>query len=85
MFISLLCILLLHDIYKTLFLTLLGFCCCVGFSLAAESGGYSLVSVWASHCNGVSCCGAQALGYSGFSTCGSWALEHRLSSCGTGA
>ena len=26
-----------------LFLAVLGLCCCVGFSLVAESGGYSLV------------------------------------------
>ena len=28
-----------------LFLTVLGFCCCVGFSLAAASRGYSLAVV----------------------------------------
>ena len=44
----------------------------------------------ASHCSGFSCCGARALGTwasvvvaRGLSSCGSWALEHRLSSCGT--
>ena len=26
-----------------------------GFSLVVASGGYSLVSVWASHCGGFSC------------------------------
>ena len=31
------------------------------------------------------CCGARALGHVGFSTCSSWALEHRLSSRGTQA
>ena len=36
--------------------------------------------MWASHCGGFSC-GAQSLGHLGFSSCGSWALEHRLSSC----
>ena len=48
--------------------------------------------VQASHCGGFSCWGAQALGMqasvvaaSGLSSCGSWALEHRLSRCGTRA
>ena len=43
---------------------------------------------WASHCGGFSCCGARALGAGasvvvahGLCSCGSWALEHRLSSC----
>ena len=36
-----------------------------------------------SRCSGFSCCTAQALGHVGFSRCGSWALEHRLNSCGT--
>ena len=47
--------------------------------------------VWASHCSGFSCGGAQALGMwasvvtmRGFSSCGSQALERRLSSCGAG-
>ena len=46
----------------------------------------------ASHCGGFSCCGAQALGAwasavvaRGLSSCGSRALECRLSSCGTWA
>ena len=46
----------------------------------------------ASHCGGVSCCGARALGMwasvvmaRGLSSCGSWALEGRLSSCGARA
>ena len=47
--------------------------------------------VWASHCSGFSC-EAQALGtwasvvaMRGLSRCGSWALEHLLSSCGAWA
>ena len=43
----------------------------------------------ASHCSGFSCCGARALGSrasvivtGGLSSCGSQAVEHRLSSCG---
>ena len=46
----------------------------------------------ASHCGGFSCCGAWALGSRasvvvarGFSSCGSRALEHKLSSCGARA
>ena len=48
--------------------------------------------VWASHCGGFSCCGAQALGarasvvvVRGLTSCGSQALERRFSSCGTRA
>ena len=43
----------------------------------------------ASHCGGFFCCGARALGVRasvvvacGLSSCGSWALERRFSSCG---
>ena len=57
-----------------------GFCCCTGFSLVVASRLLSSCSVWASHCGGFSC-GARALGCVGFSSCGSWALEHRLDSC----
>ena len=46
----------------------------------------------ASHCGGFSCCGAWTLGAwvsvavaHGLSSCGSWAPESRLSSCGTQA
>ena len=46
----------------------------------------------ASHCGGFSCCGAWALGMlatvvrvRGLSSCGSQALEHKLSSCGAWA
>ena len=38
--------------------------------------------VWASHCRGFSCCGAQALGHVGIRSCSSQALEHRLVSGG---
>ena len=47
-------------------------------------------SARAPHCGGLSCCGARAPGARasvvvarGLSSCGSWALEHRFSSCGT--
>ena len=39
----------------------------------------------ASQCGGFSCCGAQAFRHTGFSRCGSWALEQRLNSCGSWA
>ena len=55
-----------------------------------EGGLLSSGSVLASHGSGFPGCDAQALGHSGFSSCGTWAqelqsraLEHRLSSCGT--
>ena len=32
-------------LYIYLFLSVLGLCCCMGFSLVAASGGYSLVAV----------------------------------------
>ena len=61
-------------LFKNLFLAVLSLRCLEGFSLVAESVGFS--------------CGAQALGLSGFSGCGVWpsscssqALECRLSSC----
>ena len=38
-----------------------------------------------SHCGGFSYCRAQALGHSVFSSCSSWALEHRLNSFGAWA
>ena len=44
----------------------------------------SSCSVRASHCGGF-CCRAQAVGCTGFCSCGSQALEHRLSSHGTRA
>ena len=71
---------------------------CVGssllraLSLVAASGGYSSSRCAASHCGGLSCCGAWALGAQasvvvarGLSSCGFWALERRLSSCGSRA
>ena len=46
----------------------------------------------ASHCGGLSCCGAQALGTQPsvvvarrLCSCGLWFLEHKLSSCGARA
>ena len=58
-----------------------------GLSLVAASRGYCSF-----RCVGFSCCGARALGtrasvavVHGLSSCGSWALECRLSSCGARA
>ena len=39
-------------------------------------------SVQAFHCGGFSCCRAWAPGLAGFSSRGSWALEHRFGFCG---
>ena len=56
----------------------------MGFSLAVESGGYSTCSC-SLLIEATFLSGAQALGRLGFSSCGSWALEHRLSSRGAWA
>ena len=72
--------------FTYLFSAVLGLPRCLGFSLVAASRGYaSLRQARASHCSCLSCCGVQALGCLGFSSCGSWALEHRLSSQGARA
>ena len=68
-----------------IYLAVLGLHCCPGFSLAVASGGCSLAVVpglliwwrlllWNP--------GSRALG---LRSCSSWALEHKLSSCGTQA
>ena len=56
-------------------------------SSCGEQGLLSSCGAWVSHCGGFSCCGAQTLGAlasvaaaCGLSSCGSRALEHRLSS-----
>ena len=64
--------------------------CCAGFPLGAASGGHSLVvvsgflivvaSLVEEHrLEGSLASGVEACGLS----CGSWALEHRFSTCGT--
>ena len=65
---------------------------CVGFLYLWQVGATLRCGVWASHCSGFSCWGARALGTRasvvvacGLSSCGSRALEHRLSSCGARA
>ena len=55
------------------------------YSSFGEQGLLSSCSVQASHCGGFSCCRAQALGHSGFCSCGTWAIECRLNSCGAWA
>ena len=76
-----------------LFLAVLGLRCCARSFLWLRRAAATLrCGAWASHCDGFSCCRAQALGAwapvvvaHGLSSCGSWAVEHRLSSCGAWA
>ena len=66
-----------------LFLSVLGLRCCGAF-LSCGGGRGKLLSCGggqASHCRGFSCRKARALGYVGFSSYDSQALEHRLNSC----
>ena len=73
-----------------LFLAVRGLRCCVGFSLPEATGGYSLVvvhgllitlvSLVAEH--GLSGVWALVAVAHGLTSCGSWALEYRLNSCG---
>ena len=67
-------------------------CCAQAFSSCGEWELLFVVVPWASHCCGFSCCGARALGAQAsvdaareLSSCGSRALELRLSSCGARA
>ena len=67
-------------------------CCMRAFSSWQRAGATLCCGARASQCSGFSCCGAQALGAwasvvvaRGFSSCGSRALERRLSSCGAQA
>ena len=68
----------------------LSLCCCTGFSLVVMSYSGLLCScAWASYCSGFPGCGTPVLGRTCFRSCGTWAqecgswsLEHRLSSCG---
>ena len=64
----------------------------VGFHWLSPAGAALCCGAWASHCSGFSCCGTRAPGTRasvvaarGLSSCGSQALEHRLSSCGARA
>ena len=58
--------------FISLFLAVLGLHCWSGFSLVAASGATLP-------------CSGSLVGPTGFSSCSSWALEHRLRSCGTWA
>ena len=60
-----------------LFLAVLGLRCCAVFFLVAVSGGPFLVVVRGLLITVAS----SALGHVGFSGCGFWALEHRVSRC----
>ena len=56
----------------------------LGFSLVADTGGGG----GATHCSGLSCRGAQALGradFNSWSSCRPLDPEHRFNSCGTRA
>ena len=56
-----------------LLLALLGLCL-LGLGLVVKSRGLlPACDAWASHCGGFTCCGAQALGSKGFSSCDSLA------------
>jgi len=62
------------------FMAVLGcHCCAWAFSSCSERWLLSSCSTWDSHFGGFSCCWTSVLG---FSSCISWALEHRLNSCG---
>ena len=61
-------------------MAILDLCCYSGFALVTASRVYSSCGVWASHYSGFSCYWAWALGCTSFSSCSSWALEHRLNS-----
>ena len=57
----------------------LGLCCCArAFSSCGKLGPLSSCCVQSSCYIGLSCCGTQALGCAGFSTCGMWAQQLRL-------
>ena len=79
--------------YFILFLAALGLHCCTwAFSSCGNQGATLRCGARASHRSGFSCCGARALGVRasvvaacGLSSCGSWALERRLSGCGAWA
>ena len=66
------------------FLTALGLCCYVGFSLAVTSTSYSLVAVRRLLIVTASFI-VEHQAHMAFSLCSSQALEHRLNSCGARA
>ena len=68
-----------------LLLAVLDVHCRAGFSLVAESGGYMLAALQGFVISVASLVVEHPSRSWGFSSCGSWALEHRLSSCGAQA
>ena len=63
-----------------LFLVVLGLCCYAGFSLVVVSGGHSLLVLHQFLIGVLLLLLSMGSGHAGFSSCGVWALEHRLSS-----
>ena len=70
-------IIIIFKITYLLFLDVLGVCCCEGFSLVAESGGYALVVL-----HGLLLLWNTGSRVSGFTSCDSWALEEEANRCG---
>ena len=70
-------------IFFNLFWTMLGLCCCRLFCSWSNQGILSSCGAQTSHCSGFSCGKAWAVGCVDFSIYSSWALKHRLNSCGT--
>ena len=71
----------LINLFIYLFLAALGLhCCAQAFSSCDEQGLLFRCGVQASHCGGLSCCGARALGVRA-----SVVVAHGLSSCGARA
>ena len=66
-------ILALKICFILLSLAVLDPCCCMGFSLVAESWATLPCCARASLCSGLSCCGAWAPGCTDFSSCSTWA------------
>ena len=71
--------------FMYLLLAVLGVHCCAGFSLVAESGGYTLVALRGFLIAVASLVVEHHSRSRGLSGGGSWALEHRLGSCGAQA
>ena len=83
---------LLINLFIYLFLAVLGLRCCARAFSSCGKRATLRCGARASHCRGFSCCRARALGAQasvvvarGLSSCGLWALELRLGSCGTRA
>ena len=65
------------------FVAALGLCCfCAGFLYLWRAGATLWCSEWASHCSDFSLLRSTGFRCSAFSSCSTWALECRLSSCG---